>query len=314
MQTSPEIPRRESHWRIWCLSCVLLLAGLVYYVSLTHYVFLPLPFNHSPDPDVWPVQAPRQAHLNDFQLTSVTAIPSMDRNLSGLAYQADAGALLAVQNRPATLTRMRTSGQVLSTHKLRDISDVEGIAYLRQGWIALLSEKDSQIVLTQLPQGDDDAPLELDNAPRLQLPERMFENAGPEGITYVPHLDALFVVMEHSPRDIFRIDGVCPQGAGCSFEHARITDLGHWLEDAEFAKDLASVEYDPARRSLVFLSEASNLLFELDLQGRPLAVRAFGDLADDPDMPQPEGLAFAPDDGMMFIVSEPNLLFTFQRR
>lgn len=123
----------------------------------------------------------------------------------------------------------------------------------------------------------------------------------------------MFVVSEHSPRGIFRIDGVCPQAGACSFQQARITDLSHWLDDAEFAKDLASVEYDPVRQGLVFLSEASGLLFEVDLQGRPLGVRTFGEYADDPELPQPEGLAFGPGH-TLYVVSEPNLLFTFGKR
>lgn len=299
-------PRR----RFWCLSS-LLLAGMLYHLSLAHYIYLPLPFNHSPDTDIWPVRAPAQAHLSELRAVSATALPSVDQNLSGLAYQPETQTLLAVQNRPTTLLRLLPSGRVLSTHALDGISDTEGIAYLGHGQIALVSEKHNQIVLARLPGGDE--PISLHRAPTLQLPTGMFQNAGLEGITYVPQLDALFVVSEHSPRSIFRVDGICPQANACSFERARITDLSHWLEEAEFAKDLASVEYDPQRRSLVFLSEASGLLFELDLQGRPLGVRTFGEYADDPDMPQPEGLAFGPG-RTLYVVSEPNLLFTFKPR
>lgn len=300
----------EARWHRWCLSS-LLLAGILYHLSVEHYIYLPLPFNHSPDEEIWPLQIRKQAHLSDFRVHSVKALPSVEKNLSGLAYQPEAGVLLAVQNRPTTLIRMLPSGRILSTHELQGISDTEGIAYLGHGQIALLSEKHNQIVLTRLPGGDD--PIKLHDAPTLQMPEGMFENAGLEGITYVPHLDALFVVNEHSPRRIFRVDGICPKANACSFQHARITDLGHWLDEAEFAKDLASVEYDPQRRSLVFLSEASGLLFEVDLNGRPLGVRTFGEYDDDPDIPQPEGLAFGPN-RTLYIVSEPNLLITLKKR
>lgn len=243
-------------------------------------------------------------------------VQGVRRNLSGLAFDADTQTLISVVNRPAQLVRLSLDGQVTSTHRLLNAADVEGVAYLGQGRVALLEEGRHRIVLSTLP-ATPDADLDLQGAVALQLSLNnsasaegvLAGNAGFEGIGYDLKKDQLYVAKEHSPRALYRITGLGRPAPGKAM-NVSIENLSDWVLDAAVVgTDLSSVEVDPSSGHLLLLSDESQTLVELDeqglllgrfnLSGWPGAGRA---------VPQAEGTAMAPN-GDIFIVSEPNLFY-----
>lgn len=83
---------------------------------------------------------------------------------------------------------------------------------------------------------------------------------------------------------------------------------------ALFINDLASVTTHAPTGNLLLLSEESAMVVEYDPRGMPVSLlplwRGLHGLAR--KIPQPEGLALAPD-GSLFIVSEPNLFYRFEK-
>ena len=245
-------------------------------------------------------------------------IAGVRRNLSGLAFDADHQQLVAVVNRPSTLLRLSLDGELLSTHPLQHAADVEGVAYLGQGRIALLEEGKSRVLFTQLPEINN-SPLDLKTAFTLQLslsaPEKAgvaTGNQGFEGLGYDAKNDFLYVAKEHSPRALYRIAGIAQQEArGAS--SISIENLSHWVEAGSIVgTDLTSVEVDPVSGHLLLLSDESQSLVELDQNGSFLGRVALSSWLDkDASIPQAEGIAIDPR-GVVYIVSEPNLFYRLQ--
>lgn len=260
--------------------------------------------------------------LENYTLQAGTVqIPGVRRNLSGLAFDADHRQLVAVVNRPARLLRLSLAGELLSSHALLHASDVEGVAYLGQGRIALLEEGRSRVLFTSLPDAKD-APLDLQAAFALQLsldappeaPGLASRNQGFEGLGYDARHDHLYVAKEHSPRALYRIAGVAAQHkeAGGA-QSISIENLSRWVaSDAIVGTDLSSVEVDPANGHLLVLSDESQSLVELDRQGRLVGRVALSSWRDKSvSIPQAEGIAIDPH-GVIYIVSEPNLFYRLQ--
>lgn len=247
---------------------------------------------------------PLQAYRMEIDGQPVAGI---DRNLSGLAYNDDAGQLIAVINRPATLLTMDLDGRVLHRHRLRHASDVEGVAYLGDNRIALSEEGDNRILVAALP-GKADAELDLRNATSFALDmgsER--DNAGFEGLGYDRRHDQLYVGKEHSPQGLYRIGGL-GENLRTGRMAIRVENLAHWLNDKRIGTDLASVDVNESNGHLLLLSEESQRIVELDAAGKVVNQMELRALASGTGMPQPEGVALGPD-GELYVISEPNLFY-----
>lgn len=253
--------------------------------------------------------------LADYVLEQATPVAGVTRNLSGLAFDTDRQQLIAVVNRPATLLRLSPDGQALSRHPLQHAADVEAVAYLGAGRVALVEEGRSRILFAQLPQAAD-APMDLRQAfalhLSLQAPEQAgltTGNQGFEGLGYDARNDQLYVAKEHSPRALYRITGIARQD-GRGSPSISVENLSHWVaSDAAVGTDLSSVEVDGRTGHLLLLSDEAQSLVELDEQGRFLGRLDLGSVPGMPGpIPQPEGVAIDPQ-GTLYLVSEPNLFY-----
>ncbi|MEH3087354.1 MAG: SdiA-regulated domain-containing protein [Xylophilus ampelinus] len=260
--------------------------------------------------------APRSAEpglrLDRYRMDGAARpVEGIDRNLSGLAFDAERQRLIAVVNRPATLLLLDLEGRVTGRHRLRNASDVEGVAFLGGGRIALVEEGTRRVLLATLPRDGRDADMDLQSAPSLRLDfgdgagaaaaPGARRNQGLEGVGYDPARDQLYVVKEHSPRGLYRITGWGRPEPDAPAAFA-IEDLSAWLRQSVGATDLSSIEVDPDTGHLLLLSDESQSLVELDRQGaRVGALRLDG-------VPQAEGVALG-SDGTVYLVSEPNLFY-----
>lgn len=250
--------------------------------------------------------------LQDYRLDiDGRAVDGIDRNLSGLAFNADTKTLIAVVNRPATLLVLDLDGKVLRRHRLRNTSDVEGVAYLGDNRVALTEEGRGRVVIAQLPANAKDD-LDLRNANSIALdmgtPEEMERhNAGFEGLGYDRKNDQLYVAKEHSPRALYRISGL-GQHIKTGRIAMRVENLDRWLDHNGIGTDLSSVDINNANGHVLLLSDESQSIVELNPSGKAINRMELRALSSQAGIPQPEGLALG-EQGTLYMVSEPNLFY-----
>ena len=233
-------------------------------------------------------------------------------NLSGLAYDGDRDQLWAVANDPEELLALSKQGELLARYPLNGFRDVEGVAYLGGNLLLLAEERDHALVVVELPEKP--GALQRENYRALTVGIALDGNRGFEGVGYDPDGDRLFVVKEHSPRKLYEIRGLKASLQG-DF-NLKVIDRDPWIKNKQLASDLSSVHYDARSGHLALLSDESQLLMELDGDSGELVsfrslLKGFAGL--ERSVPQGEGMTLDAD-GDLYLVSEPNLFYRFQRK
>ena len=161
--------------------------------------------------------------------------------------------------------------------------DLEGITFdLFDSSIFVVEEKNKEIVKLDI-NGNEfyRFPFEVNN---------IFEKHGPEGISFNPVNDHLFVVNEKYPSLL--VDMTL---------YGEVVDTNRLT----FAKDYSAVFYDPLDGSLWILSEESEILAKCDLSGNPVKRYITG-------IKKAEGLIVASGVSRIYITSEQtNTLYVF---
>jgi len=82
-----------------------------------------------------------------------------------------------------------------------------------------------------------------------------------------------------------------------------------------FVRDLSSLQFDEQTGHLLALSDESRLVVELDADGQPLSTLSLlgGRNGLEKGVPQAEGVALD-DHGRLYLVSEPNLFYVFEKQ
>ncbi|SDG54707.1 Uncharacterized protein YjiK [Pseudomonas benzenivorans] len=293
----------------WKWALLLLLLTLVFQVRVQHlderlYFWIKTAWHA----DEW---QERSLWLPEYRVRiDAKALPGVDDNLSGLTYDERRGQLWAVLNNPEELLALSKDGELLARYPLSGFSDVEGITYLGDNLLLLAEERNQALVVVEVPERP--GALFREDYRALTLGLQGGDNQGFEGAGYDRAGDRLFVVKEHSPRKLYEIRGLKSSIRG-DF-NLEVIDREAWIEHKVFARDLSSVHYDERTGHLALLSDESKLLMELDGRGKLISFRSllggFAGLQD--SVPQGEGMTFD-DRGNLYLVSEPNLFYRFQR-
>lgn len=292
----------------WKWALLLLLLTLVFQVRVQHlderlYFWIKTSWHE----DEW---QGRSLWLPEYRVRiDAKAVPGVADNLSGLTYDERRDQLWAVLNNPEELLALSKDGEVLARYPLSGFSDVEGITYLGDNLLLLAEERNQALVVIEVP--DRPGALFREDYPGLTLGLQGGDNQGFEGAGYDRDGDRLFVVKEHSPRKLYEIRGLKASIRG-DF-NLEVIDREAWIKDV-FASDLSSVHYDARTGHLALLSDQSQLLAELDGSGKLISFRSllggFAGLQD--SVPQGEGMTFD-ERGNLYLVSEPNLFYRFER-
>ncbi|MCQ4307938.1 SdiA-regulated domain-containing protein [Pseudomonas stutzeri] len=242
----------------------------------------------------------------------VDALPvaSVDDNLSGLTFDERRDHLWAVVNNPEELVAVDRDGNFLARYPLKGFTDVEGITYLGDNLLAVAEERSQTLVILPVPERP--GALQRADYASVSLGLGSGDNTGFEGLGYDRAGDRLFVVKEHSPRKLYEIQGIKSSLHGQL--NLNIIDRQEWIEDKDMASDLSSVHFDEGTGHLVLLSDEAKMMLELDSDGELVSYRSlwsgFAGLKD--SVPQAEGMTFD-DKGELYLVSEPNLFYAFER-
>lgn len=254
--------------------------------------------------------ADARSHLPNYRVqVDARPVPQVADNLSGLTFDEHRNQLWAVLNNPEELLAMSKDGEVLARYPLNGFTDVEGVTYLGDDLLLLAEERSQALVVMPVPRHP--GPLLRGDYPALTLGLDAGGNQGFEGVGYDREGDRLFVVKEHSPRALYEVRGL-KASIGGAF-NLQVIDRSAWL-GAVFATDLSSVHYDENSGQLLLLSDESQMMVALDGEGRMLDYRTlssgFAGLQE--DVPQGEGMTLD-DSGNLYLVSEPNLFYRFER-
>lgn len=294
--------------RVWLLG--MLVSGLLYTAATLHLderLFFAVKtdwFESS--------SAKRALSLPDYQVR-VDALPvaTVKDNLSGLTFDERRDHLWAVVNNPEELVALGKDGTFMARYPLAGFSDVEGITYLGDNLLVLAEERRQTLVIVPVPE----RPGELlrEDYASISLTFGEAENAGFEGVGYDREGDRLFVVKEHSPRKLYEIHGIKASVNGQM--NLNIIDRSAWIEGIDMASDLSSVHFDERTGHLVLLSDEAKMLLELDGEGELVSFRSLwsGFAGLKKSVPQAEGVTFDAR-GDLYLVSEPNLFYSFERK
>ena len=121
-----------------------------------------------------------------------------------------------------------------------------------------------------------------------------------------------FVDCALDPSHAGQVDGVAASLDGRL--QLAVHDRSDWIASQVFATDLSDIHFDAQTGHLILLSDESRLVMELGADGRMLSYRSLNGLFSDlkRSAPQPEGVTLD-DDGTLYVVSEPNLFYSFRR-
>ncbi|WP_296131115.1 SdiA-regulated domain-containing protein [Pseudomonas sp. Ga0074129] len=298
---------KVSPWK-WAL--LLLTLALMYQVAARHldnrlYFWLKTSWHETEWQD-------RSLWLPEYQVR-IDALPvaGVSQNLSGLTYDETRDQLWAVINGPEELLALSKDGELLARYPLNGFSDVEGVTYLGDNLLLLAEERDQALVVVEIPAQA--GPLFREDYRALTIGIDLGGNQGFEGVGYDRARDRLFVVKEHSPRKLYEIRGLKASVQG--HFNLQVIDRQAWIDHKVFATDFSSVHYDEQTGHLALLSDESQVMIELDAQdGKLISFRSLfsGFAGLQQSVPQGEGLTLD-DQGNLYLVSEPNLFYRFER-
>lgn len=311
--TTPSLSNTQSQGaRRLRLICAALLLGILLFYLFSSQSLERLYFSYKTEAnaDRW---ASQSVLLQDLH-ASVQALPvnGVEQSLSGLTWDPDRQHLWAVSNRPTELIALDAQGNTLFKSKLDGFSDTEAVAYLGDGMLAIAEERLQNIVIVNVPKQPSTIYREGLAFLTLNLTDEI-ENKNFEGLGYDIAGDRLFVTKERDPMSLIEIGGFRKTLEGGMA--LAIRDHRRLVEDKVFTADLASVAFVPQYGNVLLLSEQSKTIIEFNEQNKVIAFSSLtSDFAGlDDSIPQPEGLA-VDDKGNVFVVSEPNLFYRFERR
>lgn len=290
------------------LACALLLIALsLVAAALWYYRAIPI---------LWywhaiPGEAPQALRLSEYRVT-LEARPIADiDNISSLTYNGETDTLFSTRNRPPQIVELSREGEILRRIPVAGVEDLEGISHAGGRLFVLIDERRQQIYRVSLEA--DTRAIDVTDAPRLGLNVLPSGNLGFEGVTWDKVSQRLYVAKEKTPR-VFKIDGLAQLMEGRA-AHLQIDEWQPQPPFWHFLRDLSSLSRHEKSGHLFVLSDESRLLAEYnasdELVGFMPLWRGFHGLT--ANVPQAEGVAIGRDD-TVYLISEPNLFYRFERR
>ncbi len=232
-------------------------------------------------------------------------LPGMEKDeASDLSYSPASKTLFSVMGKNPFLVELTLKGDVLRKIPLVGWSNPEGIAVLENGLIAITDER--QHLLTIVKVAPDTTTLNIAEAMKYDLGPSQDQNKGFEGIAWDPRRQQI-LLGEERPAAMFTWNS---DGSGL-LEGDKQKVEGLVLN----MRNLSSLSVEPRTGHTLALSADSHLLLELDEKGEQVSfmtlLGGFNGL--NKTIPRAEGVA-VDESGTMYMVSEPNLFYSFKKQ
>ncbi|WP_165671018.1 SdiA-regulated domain-containing protein [Metapseudomonas otitidis] len=223
---------------------------------------------------------------------------------SDLAYNPVTRTLFTVTGKTPMLVEISREGEVLRRIPLNGFANLEGVAVLEKGNVAVTDERRRTLSIFTL----DSLTRELDvrEADEFDLGFADSGNKGFEGIAWDPAQGRLLLGKEREPTAMFSLTSDGSRSLAGELQPLPSYGLG--------MRNLSALSVDPRTGHVLALSAQSNLLLELDESGEPVSfislLGGFNGL--ESRIPRAEGVAMD-EAGDIYMVSEPNLFYVFRR-
>ncbi len=258
----------------------------------------------------WQTLDERSIDLGAYQVDIEGQVIEGLKDVSALTFDPDRRTLFTVTNRNSELIELSLQGKILRRIPLTGFGDPEAVEYISRGTYVVTDEREQRLIKIHVD--DDTQAIDAQETQQLGLAIGLNGNKGFEGLAYDSVGKRLFVAKERDPMVIYEILGFPEQEEG---QPHKVHVMQNPERDAGlFVRDLSSLQFDERSGHLLALSDESQLVLEVDVDGRPLSSlslrKGFQGLGR--SVPQAEGIAMD-DEGVIYLVSEPNLFYVFRK-
>ncbi|WP_439850167.1 SdiA-regulated domain-containing protein [Pseudomonas syringae] len=222
---------------------------------------------------------------------------------SDLSYDPVSKTLYAVMGKHAFLAELTLKGDVLRKIPLVGWSNPEGVAVMSNGLIAITDERQHKLTIVRVTA--DTKTLNIADFPKYELGTSANKNKGFEGIAWDPRRQQLLLGEERPPAlYTWKSDGSNVLKGDKQTLPGRSLDM----------RNLSSLSIDPRTGHMLALSADSHMLLEVDEQGEQVSfMTLLGGMNGLKDtIPRAEGVALD-EAGTLYMVSEPNLFYSFRK-
>ncbi|MED7668113.1 SdiA-regulated domain-containing protein [Pseudomonas moraviensis subsp. stanleyae] len=243
--------------------------------------------------------------LPDYQVViDAKPLPGMEKDeASDLAYNPQTKTLFSVMGKNPFLAELTLQGDVLRKMPLVGWSNPEGLTVMENGLLAIVDERQHTLSIVKVDAGTRE--LNIADFPKYDLGPSKDQNKAFEAITWDPRNQQL-ILGEERPPALFtwKSDG----------SQTLTGDKQKLASDGLDIRNLSALAVDPRTGHLLVLSADSHLLLELDEKGEQVSFMTllgnFNGLKD--TIPRAEGMTMD-EDGTLYMVSEPNLFYRFEK-
>ena len=232
-------------------------------------------------------------------------LPGMeDDEASDVSFDPATKTLFSVMGKHPFLVELSLKGDVLRKIPLVGWSNPEAVAVLENSFMAIVDERQHSLVIVKVtPQTTS---LNIADFRRYDLGPSEHQNKAFEGAAWDPRRQQI-LLGEERPAALYSWKS---NGSDVlEGDKQKITT------DALEMRNLSSLTVEPRTGHTLALSADSHMLLELDESGKQVSfmtlLGGFNGLKD--TIPRAEGVALD-DDGNLYIVSEPNLFYSFHKK
>jgi uncharacterized protein YjiK len=224
---------------------------------------------------------------------------------SDLSYDPSTKTLYSVMGKNAFLAELSVTGDVLRKIPLVGWSNPEGVAVLGNGLLAIVDER--QHLMTMVTVTPETKSLNIADFPKYDLGPSVDQNKAFEGVAWDARNQQILLGEERPPALFsWKSDG----SAVLKGDKQKLPDTGNLI-----MRNLSALHVDQKTGHLLALSAESHLLLELDEKGNKVSfmslIRGLNGL--DHTIPRAEGVTMD-EEGTLYMVSEPNLFYSFKKK
>ncbi|MEB0043979.1 MULTISPECIES: SdiA-regulated domain-containing protein [unclassified Pseudomonas] len=252
-----------------------------------------------------PVERQQSVWLPDYRVViDAKLLPGMEKDeASDLAYNPQSKTLFSVMGKNPFLVELTLQGDVLRKIPLLGWSNPEGVTVMENGLLGIVDEREHMLSIVKIDA--DTRELHRDSFPKYDLGPSKNQNKAFEAVAWDPRNHQLLLGEERPPALFsWKSDG----------SQTLTGDKQKLVNDELDIRNLSALAIDPRTGHTLALSADSHMLLELDEKGEQVSfmtlLGGFNGLKH--AIPRAEGVTMD-EAGTLYMVSEPNLFYTFKK-
>ncbi|WP_223488217.1 SdiA-regulated domain-containing protein [Pseudomonas sp. A-RE-19] len=253
-----------------------------------------------------PAERQKSVWLPDYRaVIDAKLLPGMEKDeASDVSYDPQTKTLFSVMGKNPFLVELTLQGDVLRKMPLVGWSNPEGVTVMGNGLLAITDEREHLLSIVKVDA--DTRELNIANFPKYDLGPSKNQNKGFEGVVWDARNQQILLGEERPPALFsWKSDG----------SQTLKGDKQKLSSDELDIRNLSALAVDPRTGHTLVLSADSHLLLELDEKGEQVSfmtlLGGFNGLKK--TIPRAEGVTMD-EAGTLYMVSEPNLFYRFEKQ